>query len=46
VLQKQWQPHIAKPLNSRPRQALGWKTPDEVLGEEIKLFHNRVSLDS
>jgi len=37
---------IAKLLNGRPRQTLGWKTPDEALGEEIKLFHNRVALDS
>jgi len=37
---------IAKLFNGRPRQSLAWKTPDEVLGEEIKLFNNRVALDS
>jgi transposase, IS30 family len=37
---------IARLLNGRPRQTLGWRTPEQALAEEIQLFRNRVALDS
>lgn len=37
---------IARLLNGRPRQALGWKTPEEALAEEIAKFKAGVALDS
>jgi len=37
---------IARLLNGRPRQTLNWKTPDEVMTEEIKKFNQTVALDS
>ena len=37
---------IARRLNGRPRKTLGWKTPDEVMAEEMAAFSNRVALDS
>jgi IS30 family transposase len=33
-------------LNGRPRQTLGWRTPNEALAEEISKFRNGVALDS
>jgi len=37
---------IARLLNGRPRRTLNWKTPDEVMTEEIKKFNQTVALDS
>ena len=37
---------IARLLNGRPRQTLGWRTPEEAMAEEISEFRNRVALAS
>jgi IS30 family transposase len=33
-------------MNGRPRQTLEWKTPEEVMAQDIAQFRNRVALDS
>lgn len=38
--------HVAKLLNGRPRQTLGWKTPAEMMDLEIASHAKRVALDS
>lgn len=38
--------HVAKLLNGRPRQTLGWKTPAEMTDLEIAAYAQRVALDS
>ena len=37
---------IARLMNARPRQTLGWRTPDECMADEIAAFSKRVALDS
>ena len=37
---------IARLMNARPRQTLGWRTPDEQMADEIAAFSKRVALDS
>lgn len=37
---------IARLLNGRPRQTLGWLTPEEMMAKEMAEFAKRVALDS
>jgi IS30 family transposase len=37
---------IAWLLNTRPRQTLNWKTPEEAMAQELDEFQQRVALDS
>ena len=37
---------IARLLNGRPRQTLGWLTPEEMMAKEMAQFAKRVALDS
>ena len=37
---------IARLLNGRPRQMLGWRTPEEVMVEEMAKWSSGVALDS
>ncbi|WAT13955.1 IS30 family transposase [Xanthomonas fragariae] len=38
--------HVAKLMNGRPRQTLGWTTPAVAMEKEILPFKSRVALDS
>lgn len=38
--------HVAKLMNGRPRQTLGWMTPAEMMDKEIAAHAQRVALDS
>ncbi|WP_417892944.1 IS30 family transposase [Xanthomonas theicola] len=38
--------HLAKRMNGRARQTLGWATPAAALEKEILQFRSRVALDS
>ncbi|WP_223574030.1 IS30 family transposase [Xanthomonas citri] len=38
--------NVADLMNARPRQTLGWKTPNQALEEEIAQFNSRVALAS
>jgi IS30 family transposase len=31
-------------MNQRPRKALGWKTPEEAMAEELAAFRSNVAL--
>lgn len=36
--------NVADLMNARPRQTLGWKTPKQVLEEELARFNSSVAL--
>ncbi|HUD42373.1 MAG TPA: IS30 family transposase, partial [Dokdonella sp.] len=38
--------HVAKLMNGRPRQTLGWMTPAEMMDKEIAAHSQRVALES
>lgn len=38
--------NVADLMNPRARQALGWKTPNQALEEELAQFNSRVALAS
>jgi len=38
--------HVAKLMNGRPRQTLGWMTPAEMMDKEIAAQSQRVALES
>ncbi|KGR54536.1 transposase [Xanthomonas vasicola] len=38
--------NVADLMNARPRQTLGWKTPNQALEEEIAQFNSHVALAS
>ena len=39
-----WLNDVAALMNSRPRNALGWKTPAEAMAEEMAAFNEAVAL--
>ncbi len=37
---------VARLMNQRPRKALGWKTPEEAMAEELAAFRSNVALET
>jgi IS30 family transposase len=39
-----WRNDVAALMNNRPRKTLGWRTPAEVMAEELAAFRSTVAL--